>query len=466
MNSVDINNEINEEEVKVEEIMEKVRENIRKRKEAENFSEKSNETIHEDLLSDEALSDNGVQKDLDYANSNWDIRNNSYFISSHRPIMGKFLVKGRGLVNGEIRRYIDPIVWKQIEFNRTTARLLNVTGSKLGNYNNKIGRLKYDIDNKIEQLRLESQNEIEQLKPDLENKIEQLKPEFENKIEQLKAEIDNSIRTEINSTISLINQDIDNKAWLASILEDKIKEGQKSKQIETPDSEDLNINYFVFEEQFRGSREDIKQRQSNFLNYFVQCSNVLDIGCGRGEFLELLKEHGIGVKGIDIDDTMVDYCLSRGLPIAKDDAISYLEKLEDKSLDGIFIDQVVEHLQPDYLIKLLSLCYQKLKYGYYIVIETVNPLSLFSFANFYIDLTHIKPVHPETLKFLLKSSGFRDLDIKFISPVPAESRLKKLSTHSEIQNISASFIEVYNQNIDMLNNILYGAQDYAVIGKK
>ena len=82
------------------------------------------------------------------------------------------------------------------------------------------------------------------------------------------------------------------------------------------------------------------------MNYFTGCSNVLDIGCGRGEFLELAKEHGIGAKGVDIDDTWWITALSKGLNVEQDEAISYLKKLEDKSLDGIFIDQVVEHLEP------------------------------------------------------------------------------------------------------------------------
>ncbi len=499
MDTFDINNEINKEEINVEEIMGKIRENIRKRKGAGVLPGKNIGDLQQEPSPEVPPSESKIQRDIEYINSNWDIRNNSYFITSHRPVVGKFLIRGRELVHGEVRRYVDPIFWKQTEFNGSTVRILNDTTGKLSYYNNKIEQLRSEIDsrieqlgpefdNKIEQLRPEFDNKIEQLRPELENKIEQLRPEFDNKIEQLrpefedkieqlrpefedkieqlKSEIQSSIKAEVNSRISSMELDIENKAWLASMLDDKIEGEHKDKKIEAPDSMALDINYFRFEEQFRGSREDIKQRQSNFINYFIGCSNVLDIGCGRGEFLELSKDHGIGAKGVDIDDTMVDYCLSKGLNVVKDEAISYLEKLDDKSLDGIFIDQVVEHLEPDYLIKLLALCYQKLKYSHYIVIETVNPLSLFSFANFYIDLTHTKPVHPETLKFLLNSSGFRDSDTKFISPVPEHSRLKQIPIHNEMQDISISFIETYNQNIDMLNNVLYGPQDYAVIGKK
>lgn len=464
MDTFDINNEINEEEIDVEKIMGKIRENIRKQKGAGIFPEKNPGDFQQGPLLNAPRSESNLQRDLEYVNSNWDIQNNTYFISSHRPVVGKFLVKGRDLVHGEVRRYVDPVVWKQTEFNESTARLLNDSVGKFSYFSNKIEQLQSEMNSRIEQLRPELENKVG--RSELETELGQLKSEFGNKIGQLKSEIDNCIKAEVNSIISSMNLDLENKSWLASILDGKLDEKYKGQKIKTSDSGALDINYFKFEEQFRGSREDIKQRQSHFINYFLGCSNVLDIGCGRGEFLELSKEHGFGAKGIDIDDTMVDYCLSKGFDVVKDEAISYLEKLDDKSLDGIFIDQVVEHLEPDYLIKLLGLCFQKLKYGYYIFVETVNPLSLVSFANFYIDMTHKKPVHPYTLKFLLEASGFRELETKFISPVPDYARLKQISSPDNVSPDISLILEAHNQNIDMLNNILYGAQDYAVIGKK
>ena len=115
---------------------------------------------------------------------------------------------------------------------------------------------------------------------------------------------------------------------------------------------------------------------------------------------------------------------------------------------------------------MLNLCYRKLKYGYYIVIETVNPQSFVSFVNFYIDQTHKKPVHPATLKFLLESVGFREIETKFLSPLEDEARLRKINSEGEIDDRERSFIEIFNQNVDMINDIIYGMQDYAVIGKK
>ena len=163
---------------------------------------------------------------------------------------------------------------------------------------------------------------------------------------------------------------------------------------------------------------------------------------------------------------MVAYCRSRHLDVEHSDAIAYLETLEDNSLDGIFIDQVVEHLEPDYLIRLLALCHQKMKFGYHIVVETVNPLSFVSLVNFYVDMTHKKPVHPETLQYLFSAAGFRECEKKFFSLVSDEGRLKKVEGTADMNETERKSIEVYNHNVEMLNIVLFGAQDYAVVGKK
>ncbi len=98
---------------------------------------------------------------------------------------------------------------------------------------------------------------------------------------------------------------------LTHFLEERIQRGLVQKSAPKGSVAPADTNYFLFEERFRGSREEIKQRQLAFLPYFENCSNVLDIGCGRGEFLEILHDHNIGGFGIDIDPDMVAYCTSR-----------------------------------------------------------------------------------------------------------------------------------------------------------
>ena len=364
------------------------------------------------------------------------------------------------------------MVQKQTVFNEGTVNILNNIFSNSISLNNKVEQLKPDLDKKIEQLEQALDKKIEQLEQKHDKKIEQLEQNLNNKIEQLKPDIDNRIKKQVDFFISSINSDLEKKSWLANLLDNKINGQLNNLEIEPHDAEnpesskDTNINYFAFEDRFRGPRDEIKQRQLKYLNYYKDCRNVLDIGCGRGEFLELLKENGIKAQGLDIDLNMVNFCKSKELKVNMMDAVAFLEQVEDNSLDGIFIDQVVEHLEPDYLIKMLNLCYQKLMYGYFIILETVNPLSFVSFANFYIDLSHVKPLHPETMRFLLEVAGFREIELKFYSPVPDEIRLQKVQLNNKMEDREKLLIETFNRNIDILNNQLYGPQDYAFFGKK
>jgi 2-polyprenyl-3-methyl-5-hydroxy-6-metoxy-1,4-benzoquinol methylase len=429
--------EIHDDEINVEEIMQKIRENIKRRKETGACQD-----IDDEKKNDLLIWEDEIKRDLDYINSNWDIQNNGYFISSHRPYAGKFLIKGRELVHGEVKRYVDPMIWMQKEFNASVVRILNETTKNISEIRSEIS------DNVDKQIGL--------VKTEIGGKVDE-------QIGLVRSEINNEISTQVRAIVAAMNQEIENKAWLANILDKKIG---KNQNIETSvPTQESGLNYFLFEEQFRGSREDIKEKQTAFVQYFKGYKNVLDIGCGRGEFLELLKKQGIDGKGVDIDENMVNFCKSKGIDVELIDAISYLETVEDKSLDGIFIDQVVEHLESDYLIKMIGICYKKLIYGGILIAETVNPLSFASFANFYIDLSHKRPIHPETLKFILGAAGFRDMEMKYLAPVTEDLRLRRIDTEHGNEK-DKRLIEIYNHNMDIINNVLFGAQDYAVIGRK
>ncbi len=219
------------------------------------------------------------------------------------------------------------------------------------------------------------------------------------------------------------------------------------------------INYLEFEHRFRGKYGDIKKQQSQFLKYYNGCKNVLDIGCGRGEFLNFLVESGVGCYGLDINTDLIDYAKQNGLTVINSDALSHLLTLKDESLDGIFMSHVVEHIEPYELLAVLKQSYQKLQKGKYIIISTPNPRSLSIFYNsFYMDLTHTKPLHPYTLDFILKGIGFSEVKTKYMYPVPAEMALKRLK--------DTAGNKIMNDNIDKLNEVLFGPQDYSIIAKK
>ena len=427
--------EIRDDEINVEEIMQKIRENIRRRQAAGELPPDPDTLITPTYASTDSNVDESLQPDLSYITSNWDIHNNCYFISSHHPYLGKVLVKGRQLVHGEVQRYVDPIISRQTNFNSSVVRLLTQTSQICAELGSKISRQKEELTQKF------SQQE------------EELSKKFSQQEDELILNIQNRVNSNFREVFSHVDKDLRVQKELARIRN-------------IPEPTPYGTNYFLFEERFRGSREDIKQRQIAFLPYFEKSNCVLDIGCGRGEFLEILKEHNIGAIGVDIDADMVSYCQSRHLTVEQSDALTYLEKLDDKSLEGIFIDQVVEHLEPEYLVRLLVMSYQKLKSGFYIVVETVNPLSFISFANFYVDMTHKRPVHPETLQYLFNVTGFRECEKKFLSPIPDEQKLKKICDISDLNETLRKNVDVYNSNMDILNDVLFGAQDYAVVGKK
>jgi SAM-dependent methyltransferase len=228
------------------------------------------------------------------------------------------------------------------------------------------------------------------------------------------------------------------------------------------------FKYLGFEDQFRGSADEIRARLEQYVPRFIGQSDVLDIGCGRGEFLDLLRAQGIRGRGLDLNHEMVEVSRARGLEVAEGDALGYLTSLEDASLGGIFAAQVVEHLEPVYLARLLETAWHKLRPGGLIVLETINPACWVAFFESYIrDLTHVRPLHPETLQYLARVSGFQQVDIEFKSPIPESDRLQTVivPAGSEASAVTA-IAETFNDAVAKLNSRLFTYQDYAVIGRK
>jgi hypothetical protein len=145
------------------------------------------------------------------------------------------------------------------------------------------------------------------------------------------------------------------------------------------------------------------------------------------------------------------------------DAVSYLERQPDGALGGLFAAQVVEHLEPRYLNALLDLAFAKLRPGSPIVLETINPACWFAFFESYIrDITHVRPLHPDTLKFLLIASGFQQVDIRYRSPYPEHEKLQPIGPHASLGDA----VETLNANVERINRLLFTWLDYAAIGRR
>ena len=224
--------------------------------------------------------------------------------------------------------------------------------------------------------------------------------------------------------------------------------------------------YVGFEDQFRGSREVIRARLESYVPLFEGRAPVLDVGCGRGEFLDLLASHHIEARGIDLNHEMAEACRGRGLDVSEADAVGYLSGIDDGSLGGIFSAQVVEHLEPAYLLRFLELSFYKLRPGGRLVLETLNPACWVAFFDSYIrDITHVWPLHPDTLKYLVVASGFSSASLEYRSPVPAHDKLQAFAAPSN-ETPLVDLAEAFNANVEKLNARMFTYLDYAVIGDK
>ena len=226
--------------------------------------------------------------------------------------------------------------------------------------------------------------------------------------------------------------------------------------------------YVAFENKFRGSEADIRARLLQYVELFDGADNVLDLGCGRGEFLALLRERGIRAHGLDINHEMIEACRAAGLEALEGDALAHLESLPDASLGGLIAVQVVEHFQPAYLTTFLDVAYHKLQPGARIVLETLNPSCWFAFFEAYIrDITHAWPLHPETLKFLIIASGFQRVDVRWLSPYPSDAKLQHVELPADARTASlAALAQAFNENVDKANAVMFSYLDYAVVAER
>lgn len=177
------------------------------------------------------------------------------------------------------------------------------------------------------------------------------------------------------------------------------------------------IDYFKFEARFRGSRESIRRRHEVYVPLMLASGPVVDIGCGRGEFLEALRDAGLKGMGVELDPDMTAFCQSLDLDVRLGSGEAFLAAMADASLGGVFLGQVVEHMTPAALAELLAMSIQRLQPGAAFVAETPNPVCPTALANFFIDPTHVRPVHPELFGFLAEAAGFTDIEFLFTSPL-------------------------------------------------
>jgi len=219
----------------------------------------------------------------------------------------------------------------------------------------------------------------------------------------------------------------------------------------------LDFNYAAFEERYRGSPEHVREIQTRYRDYFCKPEDgpVLDLGCGRGEFLELLQEKAVPCFGVDLAEEAVAQAQSHGLQVERRDLLEALEACAADSLGGIVSFQVIEHLPLWMITKILRLAKEKLRPGGILILETVNVASLYTHANaFTMDPTHALALHPLALQLMVEDAQFGSAQISYSGEVPAEDRMQTIGVSPELA-----------ENFHRLNTLLFSPQDYAIIAK-
>jgi O-antigen chain-terminating methyltransferase len=220
----------------------------------------------------------------------------------------------------------------------------------------------------------------------------------------------------------------------------------------------LDAFYFAFEERFRGSRDEINKRLEVYLPRLREAqiapgdSLILDLGCGRGEWLELLRDNGYRARGIDLNRVVIEQCQSRGLDVLEGDVITYLESLPDDSVAVVTGFHIIEHLPFEVLVKLLNETFRVLRHQGLVIFETPNPANvLVGSCNFYFDPTHRNPLPSLMTQFVVQYCGFSQVEILNLNP----SDQFQADEENQLDEFSKQF-----------NQYFYGPMDYAVIGYK
>lgn len=266
----------------------------------------------------------------------------------------------------------------------------------------------------------------------------------------------------------------------------RLENSRRTQAATTPDIQDKAlklttppppaVDYFLWGSEYRND-EQMRIRLKDYDDIFSSLAEaqgkvrgptgpVLDIGCGRGEFVGHLLTLGLSAYGVDLDVDSVHLGQTAGLDIRQEDAYAHLTSLADNSLAGVALIQVIEHFDMADVVQLFQIIARKLAPGGVVVAETINPVCLWALSNWYLmDPSHRTPVHPQTAKFLLEQAGLWQVQIRYLHPVEEGDRLTLVPASEQVADLQG-LVQRFNRNIEHLNQFLFGYQDYAAVAFK
>jgi 2-polyprenyl-3-methyl-5-hydroxy-6-metoxy-1,4-benzoquinol methylase len=413
-----------------------------------------------------------LSEELSYLNQHWNDWYQEPEFTSHRKIFGSLLVKfKRKVVKFFWQAILEPYMNHERAFQMNLVRFLNSTARYIDQRDSEIF---WELIHKIDADTKNLQTSLHRVSSNVDGTIRTVEKELGTQIADVSR---HSQQTE--ATLQGIFAQVQTLESVARgierVLGSTTRKPTLSESAPTTPSTDTidpstlpDLRYLLLENRYRGSEEAIYARQASYAEYLKDLpGDVVDLGCGRGELLDVLKNGNIPARGIDLDDAMIERCQEKKLPVQKADLFQFLKNAPAESIGGITALQVVEHLTPKALQEFIELSYRSLKPGGRIILETINPLSITALArNFFRDPTHEQPIHPDTLGFLLEMSGFAVQVRLDRSPYPEAAKLQPFELTPYLPAHWTHTVEVMNDNIIRLNELLFAPQDFALVAEK
>lgn len=389
-------------------------------------------------------------------------------VTSHR---GGIL--GRAIVS--LKRRILAVVWdyllkdwvqEQRDYQVNLLRFLNdsskyIDARDAGNFWELIKKIDYDITSALERIERIADSNTANVRASERELADTLARELKS-LRDAVAELRTSVGQHDDSLRTLDSVARGLEGIVSSI--GRPIQAPSASAVEIPDQ-----SYLLLENRFRGSEAAITERLAQYPVIFniIDQKPVCEIGGGRGELQQLFKSANKPSYSVDIDRAMAETAHSKGLDVRFGDGLAHLASLNDNALSGVIAIQVVEHLNRQQLEELFSLCSKKVAAGGVVAFETIDPRSLLALSsNYFRDPTHVQPLHPDTLSYMLTLYGFKILEVRRLSEVPASAQLKQIETEEYMTPRWGHLIDTLNHNVTQLNQLLYGYQDFCVVAQK
>jgi O-antigen chain-terminating methyltransferase len=365
-----------------------------------------------------------------------------------------------GLLNGVIQfakrtisRLLEWHVREQVEFNRATLAAIEAALEALNENNRALAQLA-DVRGPWAEWRNRWEQRLASTEHQLLKTMAEVKTSFDQRIGETSEEIQRRMWAELATMRSDFTRA---RGEYERLIQTELRLIRQRETLPAPPAVAPGggpapalpcLDYASLAERFRGSEEYVRAKQRFYLPFFAGRSEVLDLGCGRGEFLELMREAGVAARGVELSPELAAVCRSKGLEVDCGDLLERLPALADGSLGGVFSAHVVEHLPPERLPALIRAIAAKLRPEGVLAIETPNPECLAIFAtHFYLDPTHLRPLPYRLLRFYLEESGLGRIEVHRLSPAVEDA--------PSLASLPADFREAF-----------FGGLDYAIVGWK